>query len=149
MIAPITAGSLDRGSGAGQRHIDGDQCQDPDEACPERDPERPEDRHGEQREEGDVLPRDSQQVAETGAAEVFDRSRVDAVVLAENESAGELGLALRHPLPQRRLGAGADLLGMGEGEGQDRRHPQQEELGPSLRAAAGRAATPSSPARSR
>ena len=66
-------------------------------------------------------------MAEAGAPEVFDGSGVDAVVLAEDESAGELGLALRHPLPQRRLGAGADLLGVGKGEGEDRRHPEQEE----------------------
>ena len=66
-------------------------------------------------------------MAEARAAEVFDGSRVDPIVLAEDEATGELRLALRHPLPQRRLGSGADLPGVGKGQGQHNGDADQDE----------------------
>ena len=59
---------------------------------------------------------DREQVAEAGAAEVLLRLGVDALVLAEHEAAGERRLARRHAPAEAGLGAGADLVGAGEGE---------------------------------
>ena len=47
-------------------------------------------------------PRDREQVAEPGAAEILDRRRVDPLVLAEHEAARQLRLARRHPPAERR-----------------------------------------------
>ena len=78
-------------------------------------------RHRQQRQQGDVLARDGEQVAEPGAAEVFDRGGVDALVLAEDEAARKLGLALGHAAAEGALGASADLVAMAERQERPRR----------------------------
>ncbi len=111
---PHHRGPLDRGTAAGERQVDGDQAEGPEQPLAQRDAERAQNRGGEQRQQGDVLSRDGQQVAEPGAAEVLARPCVDRLVLAEHEAPRQRGLARRHPAAQPGRGALADLAAVRE-----------------------------------
>ena len=107
---PHCPGALDRRPRAGHRYVDRDQHQDADEPRPQRDVERGEQRDREKSQQDDVLAADGQQVREARALELVDRSRIDAVVLAEHEPARQRRLGLRHPALERGLGAIADAV---------------------------------------
>ena len=123
------SGPLDRRPGPGERDVEGDQGEHPDQALAQRYPQRAEHRHRQQGEQQDVLTRDGEQVAEPGAAEVFDRFGVDAVVLAEHEAARQLGLARRHPAPDSRRGAFPDLGAVEERDHHEDRDAEQDRQG--------------------
>src|SRR5262249_3450609 len=59
--------------------------------------------------------------------EIFDRGRVDLVILAEDEAASECCLAIGHRPAEGCVGAGANLGAMGEGQRQDGEHAQDQE----------------------
>ena len=101
--------ALDRGAGAGQRDVDGDQADRPEQALAQRDPEQRQDRHRQKGEQGHVLAADRREVAQTGADEVFLRALVEFVVVAEDETTRQCRLARRHALPQPGLGPFSDL----------------------------------------
>jgi len=148
-------GAHDRRTGACQRHVDGDRPQNPDQARGERHPQRGEKRYREHGEQSDVLPRDGEEVTETGLPEVFDRALVDRLVLAEHEAPGECRLARRHTAAESRLRPAADLTRMRQRQSNHDANPGDREPRRSAsrhrrtRAAAAPAATPSSPARCR
>ena len=74
------------------------------------------------------------EVAEAGADEVFLRRRIEPVVVAEDEAAGERRLARRHALPQPGLGAFADLAGPRHRERHQDGDPDQDRQRGSRRA---------------
>jgi len=118
-------GALDRRTGAGKRHIDGDQAEHPEQTGAERQPERRQHWHRQQDEQRHVLTRYGEQVAQPGAAEVFRRRLVDLLVLAEHEAARQCRLPRRHSPAEGCLGASADLAAVGKRQHDCRRDQQK------------------------
>ena len=149
-------GPLDRGTGAGQRHVDGDQRQHPDQPLAQGDAERAQQRHRQQRQQGHVLTADGEQVAQPGAAEVLLRPRVDLPRPRRARSRGPARPRARgmpRPSPSSARARGSRRCAAAPPRPGRRCRPGPAAAGAAsarcLRAAAGPAATPSSPARSR
>ena len=66
-------------------------------------------------------------MAEAGAAEVFDRARIDPVVLTEDEATRQLRLTCRHAAAKRLLGTAPDGVAVGQGKDRHRRDAKQDE----------------------
>ena len=104
------AGALDRGAGARDRHVESDQGEQHDQPGAQRQAHQREERPREQAEEDHVLAAHREQVREPRALEVLAGARIDRVVLAEDEPAGEGGLALGHAPAEGGLGPLADRV---------------------------------------
>ena len=118
------AGPLDRRPRSGQRHVDRDQAEHPEQPGPQGQAERGEQWHRQERQERHVLATDGEQVRQPCPAEVGHRRPVDALVLAEDEAPRQRRLAGRHPVADGALGPRADAGGVGEGQRHDRHDSQ-------------------------
>ena len=107
---PHHPGPLDRGRAAGNGHIDRDQRQDRQQSDAGPDAEGGEQHAAEDGQQKDVLPTDGKQMREAAAPELLAGPFVDAVVLTEDEAAGEGLLPLAEAGGDPVLGPGPDAI---------------------------------------
>ncbi len=108
--APMTPGALDRGAGAGQRHVEGDEGQNRQPPGDAPDPQEGSGTEGQGREQRHVLAAGRDQVRQTGRPEVLAQVVGQRVVLAEDHAAGERRRARGDGAGQRALGARSDRV---------------------------------------
>ena len=99
------AGALQRGTGAGQRHVQRHEAQERHAARPRAEPGDGERRQRERHEQHHVLTAHREQMSEAGVTEVLARGAVDRLVLAEHHAADERGLGRGQPGGHGALGA--------------------------------------------